>query len=302
VQSYLLTQKGALVARVRLHGTRVIMRIPLGPVAEQHTDAQAGNLRALHADASIPAALKAYIPRVLLEGVLDSVPFSVETYIDGDNAANLTSVRQLDAAVSQAIAFIGTLHARPPGRAPTPLVAADYERLFSPCLRSIRALIRDDDGTVDTVLDDIDKYLRPALLAHPLPRVWSMGDFAISNLIVDAAGPRLQGVIDWDRASPAGLPLLDLMHLLASWTRRTHSLSAADVFADILLPGRLSAGQRALLMGYCEQVALPAEMIRPLTVAWWLTFVHGRLDYHAAYDERFVAAVRRTLDAIRDAL
>jgi hypothetical protein len=48
-----------------------------------------------------------------------------------------------------------------------------------------------------------------------LPRTAVHGDFTLGNLLF--TGDRLTGVVDWERATPGGLPVLDVLKLAASY-------------------------------------------------------------------------------------
>ena len=52
---------------------------------------------------------------------------------------------------------------------------------------------------------------------------WGHGDFWQENLLTD--GERLVAVLDWDTATPASLPMLDLMDLIALSRRRDRGLT-----------------------------------------------------------------------------
>jgi aminoglycoside phosphotransferase (APT) family kinase protein len=64
------------------------------------------------------------------------------------------------------------------------------------------------------------------------PDVWQAGlihgDYQFSNVLFDAEEPKLCGIVDWELAA-IGDPLLDLGHLLATWSMSMHSMKATSL-------------------------------------------------------------------------
>ena len=96
---------------------------------------------------------------------------------------------------------------------------------------------------------------------------WAHGDFWTANLLV--AGDRLTGVLDWDGATADGLPLSDLLHLLAHADRESRRLPHGRRCLERLWP-LARRGDDPALLAYCEATELPPDALEPLAVAYWL--------------------------------
>jgi hypothetical protein len=80
------------------------------------------------------------------------------------------------------------------------------------------------EETVKPRLERVRHELTTKLAGHHLNVSWVHGDFWADNLLYDASTRQATGILDWDRASATGLPLLDLVHLLI----QTRKLLARD--------------------------------------------------------------------------
>lgn len=70
---------------------------------------------------------------------------------------------------------------------------------------------------------------------RPRAIVWSHGDFKLENLVFDRRTRAVQAVIDWELASEAGLPMVDLLYLIGY---REITLGNSDDILDVLSRGR----------------------------------------------------------------
>ncbi|HKH16906.1 MAG TPA: hypothetical protein VKA57_05220 [Solirubrobacteraceae bacterium] len=105
-------------------------------------------------------------------------------------------------------------------------------------------------------------------LAH-VARGWCHGDFWTANLLVRDG--RLAWVLDWDAAASDGLPLLDLLHLMAYADRSLRRLPHGLRCTRVLWP-LTAAGGDAGIREYCAATGTPddAGTLEALAVAYWL--------------------------------
>jgi hypothetical protein len=103
--------------------------------------------------------------------------------------------------------------------------------------------------------------------AFDFPLVCMHGDFKIENVMYDAGTGALTGVIDWELAQLDGLPLLDLLYLLA-FNRMIHGQSRFEAFRALSLGDGLEQVELDLISGYLEQLDIPAAQRLPLAVAF----------------------------------
>ncbi|MFN8567188.1 MAG: aminoglycoside phosphotransferase family protein [Kouleothrix sp.] len=95
------------------------------------------------------------------------------------------------------------------------------------------ALLRDK-------LQSVEALLRRRLIGSELPFGWVHGDFWPGNLLVRPAG-ELSGIIDWDRALPGQLPLLDILHLFAYMRKMHRHIELGEAIVEYLLPAAFDA-------------------------------------------------------------
>jgi aminoglycoside phosphotransferase (APT) family kinase protein len=285
VGHYGVSEKGMLILRCRLGGRAVVLRIPLNDVGHRHLRQHGDVARQLHADADVPADLKAFIPRPILDGTYWRVPYLAESELSGISAADLRSAPAVDAAVRDAAAFISALHMSPARSEGTCLDGPHYEALIGHYVAVLPERLALDGHAL---FARVGAYLRDAIAPHRPRLVWYMGDFGVSNLIVDPDRGRLRGVIDWDRGAKAGLPVLDLVHLLASRLRYAAGLAPGEALRRVFLPGNFDAEQERLLTQYCASASIPRALIRPLCLVWWLRYLHARLEYGSEFDKKWM--------------
>jgi phosphotransferase family enzyme len=102
-----------------------------------------------------------------------------------------------------------------------------------------------------------------------VPRGFGHGDFSTTNLIVHQG--RLTGVVDWERAGPGRLPLLDFFKLILEAERLARRATLGASLVQFLLPWARSGGDE-IARGYCSRIGLDPEpfLLERLVAAFWL--------------------------------
>ena len=118
-----------------------------------------------------------------------------------------------------------------------------------------------------------------------LPRGFAHGDFSTTNLLV--SGDRLTGVVDWERAGPGRLPLLDLFKLLLEADRVARRRSLGASIVGYLLPWARAGGDDAA-RAYCRRLGFEATpaLLEKLVAAYWLDRFAYELDTFADRTDR----------------
>src|SRR5262245_10004435 len=227
-----------------------VLRIAIGP-GRQKIDLQQTALRLL-SSAGPPPVVAQRIPRTLGTGTLGLGDWSAEERLSGSSAPS-----ELDPdLLADCIDFLVALHGVGQGAGGAPLVDS-AQTVAAACRRSEhRDAVLELGTTLDAELGD-------------LPRGFGHGDFWTHNLLVD--GNRLRGVIDWDSATPATLPLLDLLHLLLS----AHREGTREYLGAALVRHQLpwaEAGGDEVVRSYCRRIgiALDSALLRSFVLAYWL--------------------------------
>jgi aminoglycoside phosphotransferase (APT) family kinase protein len=177
------------------------------------------------------------------------------------------------ALLEQCLDFLGALHAA--GRAGTgfePSPVLNSETLAEVCAKRTAARVRALGRSVEA---------RTARL----PRIPTHGDFGHANLL--AQGGRLSGVVDWNKAAPAGLPLLDLFNLLLTSEAARSGRTFADAFLRYLFP-LVAAGGDERLRGFSHRVGIEptTELLEALAVAYWLDRAASQVATYADRQNR----------------
>jgi aminoglycoside phosphotransferase (APT) family kinase protein len=115
----------------------------------------------------------------------------------------------------------------------------------------------------------------------PLSLVPEQRDFSPWNVLISPDGD--VGVLDWESAEPAGLPLLDLVYFLAylaifrdaAGVGSEHASYARSLDVSTTT-GRVTS---ACIAYYVAQVGIPPEAVDPLRALTWI--VHTRSEYDA---------------------
>jgi aminoglycoside phosphotransferase (APT) family kinase protein len=272
-----LARQGLLIALA----DEYVLRIAIGP-GRQKIELQQTALKLLAA-ASPPPVVAQRIPRTVGTGRLGLGDWSAEERLAGSSASS-----ELDPdLLADCIDFLVALHGVRDGSGGFPLV--ERAKVVAASCRSSehREVVLELGNRLD------------AELGH-LPRGFGHGDFWTHNLLVDRN--RLRGVIDWDSAKPATLPLLDLLHLRLSAHRdRTREYLGAAL-VSYQLPWA-EAGGDDVVGSYCRRLGIDvdAALLRSIVLAYWLDRVAHELGVSPDRAQRPVW-MRNNVELVLDSL
>lgn len=249
----IVAESGKVVAGlVGDRGRKLVLRVAGGAAARaQRTTA--ATVEALTAEA--PANVADRLVQPLEVGSAGVATWSVEPMAAGVHPLTIG-----DALWSECIAFLAALH-RTDDAEPQP--NATIARLAHAAAIVSAHLDLAAAAALDRTVTDV------AAAVTPLPVGWAHGDFWASNLLVQHG--HLEAVIDWERARPDGLPLLDLLDLLAYPGLRAKAMGPGEALTSIL--GPLAAGpENRRIAEYQERTGLrlEREVLQSLVVAHWL--------------------------------
>jgi len=187
------------------------------------------------------------LPTVLAFESGGDYPLLLETALAGSPLSPRALRRDRETIVQKAAGWLGRLAS---ATAAAPPDKAWYERLIGAPLRRLA----DDRARPAGVREMAMRTLAVSevLRDSELPLVCTHGDFGHPNLLCQADG-RL-GVLDWERAEPAGLPGDDLFFFLAYAAQRD---GRAPFF------GRRPWAWR-IAEDYAERVGIDRRLLRPL--------------------------------------
>src|SRR5215216_2223990 len=224
-----------------------VLKLPLTQEAEHSTTLHRQVVTTLHC---LPKLLEfcSLVPRALAWGRFEGQAYYLETALGGVAASDLVRQQAEPAMLKQkAIHAILQLHA---GTLRRQLVD---ETLFATLVGNNLALLyrlaeRWPEATLlRNKLLLIETILRHQIAGRELPFVWTHGDYWPGNILVRPVDGTLRGIVDWDRASPQQLPLLDLLHLLVFTRMMQQRSSVGEELVSCFLPARFDAATRALI-------------------------------------------------------
>src|SRR6187399_409661 len=221
---------------------------------------EAAVLARLHADERL-GAWRGLLPSVLATASDGKVECAVETLLPGrDGRAEIADVRRREYLIRAAVATIGELHRRA-----TQVRAADDE-MIKRWVHEPVTLVRDCAARRDlAALSELEGDLAASLAGSPVAIGWQHGDFTPANVLLEHG--EITGVIDWARAVPDGLAVLDVVTFLLNVDVLVHRAQIGSVVRSWL--SRPPPSRHALLG--LVQAALGPVRLRPdvlVPLAW----------------------------------
>ncbi|MCC6765471.1 MAG: hypothetical protein IT293_12500, partial [Deltaproteobacteria bacterium] len=252
----------------------VFVRVPLDPSAVESCRRHHETIVALAADPRIPAELRALFPVPLADGTYAGQPFFAETARPGDcgRIYYARSARRYDRAIASAAGAVCGL--RRATEIPVLIDQGEFDRLCGDWLADLRAFVRPD---ALPALAAIDEWLRATMLGATLPLGWHHGDYDLANLLY-GGDDAVSGILDFEAFDPRGLPLIDLLLLLARRLIRSDGMAFGDVFVRVILTGALAPLEARLFAREAAIVGVDARMQRAIAVCAWLNHLKLRRD------------------------
>ncbi len=131
--------------------------------------------------------------------------------------------------------------------------------------------------SVATALQTLHLLVRQRLAGRRLPLVFTHGDFKVENVMYRLADGRITGVIDWEHASPASLPLVDPLYLFL-YNRTLRGMSWLDALDGVLDPSSLAPMEHALLTRHLQVLQLQLADYWPLAALFVAHHVGRRVS------------------------
>lgn len=254
-----------LELRVGTESQSVMVKIPLSAYSNLRTTLEYQSLSSLQG-LLVSSGGWPEIPKPLTQGTFNKVPYFVQEALPGFSGARfLRHGPRADAWKQLATDFIARLHLAT--QTPVNLDEATWNKAVMPHLD---AGLRSTEQCTGVKAAHIRDYLLQELVGHSWPFVFSHGDYTPGNLLFDRKGLRLLGVIDWDRALPHSLPLIDLLHVLLSGRAQVEQARLSDLYGKALLEG-LDKEDRQLVDSYFHRLGFSvsfSQLRAFLLIAW----------------------------------
>jgi aminoglycoside phosphotransferase (APT) family kinase protein/SAM-dependent methyltransferase len=271
---YFVRPRGVVVLVGGAPPEGAVVRLPLDPRAELSCQRHHDALATLAADPRIPPAARRLFPQPLAEGTFDGQPFFVESALAGRSGRVYYSrpAVRYDLAIVEAAEVLRGLRRATEER--VSIGSAEWERLCGSCLAELRGVVGEARARA---LDRIAHFLERTLHGAILPLGWHHGDYDFANLLY-GPGDRLTGILDFECFDPLGLPLIDLLLLLARRPIRRQGLSFGTLVVQSILPRALPPLEQELLGAELRFLGVDETLYRALALCCWLGHMRLRRD------------------------
>lgn len=214
----------------------------------------------------LPEPLACMVPRNLGEFQVGHHTCFLITALPGVTLDTATD--SLQSLTDQALDFLKAFHVQT--AIPTRLDTSALDLHVGSVLRD--AIVRNPD--LAGSLGRLSGILLAALQEHTLPTVFTHGDYKIENVMYSRETGRITGVIDWEHASPAALPLIDALYLLF-YNRILKGAAWLDVLGSIVDRALLDERENDLIDDYLASIRMPVSFF-PALAAVFLAHHIGR--------------------------
>ena len=252
----------------------VIVRLPLDERAAATCARHHRTLVVLAGDHRIPVAVRRLIPTPLAEGEFEGQTYFAESARPGESGRLYYSLadHRYDHAIVNAAEALRQL--RRATETPVRIDRAEYNRLCGAWLAELKDLVDEPDRPA---IDAIARLLEDALLGTTLPLGWYHGDYDFANLLY---GPddALTGILDFELFDPHGLPLIDLLLLLARRPIRDKRLSFGTLFVGSILVRDFPPLEAELLETEMKVLGIDERLYRAIALCCWLNHLRLRRD------------------------
>jgi len=272
---YFVRAKGAAVLVLGApDGHGVIIRLPLDERADAACAAHHQALETLAGDGRIPAELRHLFPTPYAQGRFATQPFFAESAVPGEAGRVYYSrgTRRYDRAIVNAAEALRQL--RRATETPVRVDANEFARLCGRWLEDLRGIVGREPRVA---LEAIERRLERTLVGRTLPLGWHHGDYDFANLLY---GPRdaVTGILDFEVFDAHGLPLIDLMVLVARRPIRRKGFAFGTLFARSILARKLPPLEARLLEEEMRTVGADEELYQALALCCWLDHLRLRRD------------------------
>jgi len=260
---------------------RAVVKLATSDAAARSLERERLALGALLADARL-GAWRDLLPRIVAHGACDGTPYLVEDLKPGRTGALVLRARgDRPGLVARAAAAIAPLH-----RATAVDVVAAPAFIRQWVDAPLDTLARHGPGRAGlsaAAVGHVRRELCDALAGRRIAVGWIHGDFVPGNILVDPAAARVTGIVDWELARPADLPLVDVATVLLAARMQASRHELGRVVCDFLAGLDWSEDERRILAD--AGAGLPGEAIdgRALVLLCWLGHVSGNLAKASGY-------------------
>jgi len=275
ISRYYVRPKGVAVLTAGHPGDGgVVVRLPLDDRAEAACRTHHTALESMTTDARIPAAVRALFPTPLAQGTFEGQPFFAEAGLAGElgRVYYSRSARRYDRAILSAAEALRQLRRATEER--VVIDEAEFDRLCGRWMTELREYVGLPSRPA---FDQMVRWLHQTLLGATLPLGWYHGDYDFANLLY-GAGDRLTGILDFEIWDARGLPLVDLVLLLARRPIRKESFAFGALFLKSIFTHDLPPMEAEVLATEMRTTGVDERLYRAIALCCWLNHLRLRRD------------------------
>jgi aminoglycoside phosphotransferase (APT) family kinase protein len=273
-----LTDNVVILAGPPHEPPEVILKVAGGVRGRIALEREIGVLTALHADARLPA-FQGLLPVIHDEGVLAGRRYVVESVVPGVEADSvLRSGGATRRALPAAARAIAGLH----GATQSDPIVLDRHLLEhwvdQPVAVLEQVLVYGARGSARSeALAQLADAAHRAFDGRAVVHSWVHGDYVPANIFLTPDGESVTGVVDWELASPDGLPHLDVVYLVLSTRVLVRRRELGQIVRELLIDPQLDDSEHAALESASR--ALPGDPLdlRSLVLLCWLQVASATL-------------------------
>ena len=258
----------------------VVLKYTDSDVASAEITASSEIQRRLTVDPRL-ASWSKYLPDVLASGRIGTTTFAIEECLSlRDGRSVGPDSGDVEVLMAEALVVIDKFH-----RLTSSRKKIDGTMLAAIVDRPI-AIVRANTspglwGSRHRALDRVSSWLRMSLAGLDLEVGWTHGDFHLGNILIGNPGKQVVGVIDWGRAEPDGLTVLDGFTLVVLESAKRDGKELGSYVLQLLREASLARGDRVHGDVLDELYRLlegdNGSDLRGLLLLTWLTHVANNL-------------------------
>lgn len=257
-----------------------VARVATDAAGAESLTANTAALSALH-DRHDLADWRSLLPAVLQQSTHEGLPVAIEGRLPGVTGTRLLEDGSPDRLLAGALGAIEVLHAATATE--RPVDEHLRQGLFETALGRVR---RARPAAWAADIDAVEHALRGAFDGRSVTTAWVHGDYWLSNVLFDPGSSAVTGIVDWERATPDGLPELDTLTLAitleAAVGRREFGQAVVDrlesgTFPDIPRPNP-HLGDATLLL-VCWLAHVGGNLLRAPSLAGHAPWTEPNIDH-----------------------
>ena len=275
LSGYHVRPKGAAVLTAGVAGNGgLVVRLPMVAGAAATCALHHRSLTVMAKDERIPADVRRLFPAPIAEGTFEGQTFFAETSVGGESGRRYysRSVKRYDRAISSAAEVLRKL--RRATEVPVRIDEEQFDRLCGNWLTELMTIVPEENRAA---LESVERYLRETMLGQVLPLGWYHGDYDFANLLY-GKDDAVSGVLDFEVFDAQGLPLMDLIVLLARRDIRRQGMAFGTLVARMIKGLALPPLEAGLLETEMRATGADARQYRAMALCCWLNHLRLRRD------------------------